>query len=37
VATGPGQDQRTLLADPAGTFGSCFRFTDRHVTDLITP
>lgn len=29
------QDQHTLLADPAGTFGSCFRFTDRHVTDLI--
>lgn len=30
------QDQHTLLADPAGTFGSYFRFTDRDVTDLIT-
>jgi hypothetical protein len=29
------QDQHTLLADPAGTFGSYFRFTDRDVTDLI--
>jgi hypothetical protein len=29
------QDEHTLLADPAGTFGSYFRFTDKSVSGLI--